>query len=102
MENSLQFSKWILVLLTTQTSMWIPLHQVSTTGGDSRSVGVILPTGCAFLVHCLVTQTHSMINRAWIVIGVLTGGRWPGIFKRQGMGRGIHEAGYGQGVLRAG
>ena len=24
-----------------------------------------------FLVHCLVTQTHSMINRAWIGIGFL-------------------------------
>ena len=52
-----------------------------------------------FLVHCLVTQTHSMINRAWIGIGFLflTGGRWAGVFKRQGMGRGFRGQGRSRG-----
>ena len=38
-----------------------------------------------------------MINRAWIGICFLTGGRWAGVFKRQGMGRGFQRQGRGRG-----
>ena len=41
---------------------------------------------------------RSMINRAWIGIGFLTGGRWAGVFKRQGMGRGLQGQRRGRGI----
>ena len=48
-----------------------------------------------YLVHCFVT--HSMINRAAL--------DWEGVFAGRQvylMGRGIREAGYGQGFSKAG
>ena len=39
-----------------------------------------------------------MVNRAWIGICFLTGGRWAGLFKRQGMGRGLQGQGMGRGI----
>ena len=83
----LQFPRGFLFHLPPNTNLYV----------DSSPPSIHHPRGfpCSarVLVHFLVTQTHSMINRAWIRIGFLTGGRWAGLSKRQGMGGGIQEAG---------